>query len=217
MQVVRPMQFVVRTRVLGRAWSDLVRVGIANPRFAERMRVVERMRESGYDPLHTAMVDARAQRLKVLLPDMSTNGALWHEKAAAFGLEVRDPTADVRLLEFCLGIPDEQYARGGRDRWLIRRAMDGLLPPAVQWNVRRGSQAADLPLRLRADRANVDALVSQIAASPAAREYLDVDGIVQRWSAVQSTLEARSLIEAARLARALLFGLFLTRSKTIRA
>jgi len=215
-QVVRPMRALLRAHVVSRGRADMLPASIVNPRFAERMRVVERMRESGYDLLYTDVVDVRAQRLRVLLPGLSPNGALWHESSAAFGLEVRDPTADVRLLEFCLGIPDDQYARGGRDRWLIRRAMEGLLPPAVQWNVRRGTQTADLPLRLRADRGNVDALVAEIAGSPAAREYLDVDTIVQRWSAVQGTLNPRSFIEAILLTRALLFGLFLTRSKTLR-
>ncbi|BBI65042.1 hypothetical protein HSBAA_63480 [Vreelandella sulfidaeris] len=29
--------------------------------------------------------------------------------ANVYGLEMRDPTADVRLIEFCLAIPESQY------------------------------------------------------------------------------------------------------------
>lgn len=35
------------------------------------------------------------------------------------------------LLELCLSIPSWLWLRGGRDRALARRAMDGLLPPAI--------------------------------------------------------------------------------------
>ena len=37
-------------------------------------------------------------------------GPVWHGLGSFCNLEVRDPTADVRLLEFCMGVPDEQYS-----------------------------------------------------------------------------------------------------------
>ncbi|NJR40334.1 MAG: lasso peptide isopeptide bond-forming cyclase [Leptolyngbyaceae cyanobacterium CSU_1_4] len=56
--------------------------------------------------------------------------------AAAFSIELRFPFWDKRLIEFCLAIPPEQKIEQGWTRMILRRAMAGILPDAVQW--RRG-------------------------------------------------------------------------------
>ncbi|MBW4516110.1 MAG: lasso peptide isopeptide bond-forming cyclase [Timaviella obliquedivisa GSE-PSE-MK23-08B] len=56
--------------------------------------------------------------------------------AAAFSIELRFPFWDKRLVEFCLAIPPEQKMEQGWTRMIMRRAMAGILPDAVQW--RRG-------------------------------------------------------------------------------
>ena len=56
----------------------------------------------------------------------------WYDRSVArFGLEARHPFLDRRLAEFLLAIPGEQLYRGGRSKWLLRRAMDGILPGPV--------------------------------------------------------------------------------------
>ena len=62
---------------------------------------------------------------------------------AAHGVELRDPTTDLDVVNFCLGVPDEQYLTEGVSRSLIRRAMWGILPPEVLTKRKRGMQAAD--------------------------------------------------------------------------
>ena len=53
-------------------------------------------------------------------------------KGAALGIEVRSPFCDRRLLEFSLAVPAEQKMRDGQTRSLLRRAMDGILPPEIR-------------------------------------------------------------------------------------
>lgn len=183
--------------------------GNVSAEFASRMRIYDRMRESGYDPFFATWLEPRAQRLRFLLPGVSPIGAVWDESGAAFGLDVRDPTGDVRLLEFCLGIPDHVYANATEDRLLIRRAMEGLLPPSVQWNRWRGRQGADLVDRLRADAGNVDAAVLSIIASRTARAYLNVGALRDAWARIRSTANPATMDEAMHFARLLLFGMFL--------
>lgn len=56
----------------------------------------------------------------------------------------RDPTNDIRVIRFCLSLPEDQYVQNGMDRALIRRATDKLLPDKVRLNQRtRGVQGAD--------------------------------------------------------------------------
>ncbi len=53
--------------------------------------------------------------------------------AAVFNIEFRYPFMDRRLLEFCLALPPEQQLFNGWDRIVMRRAMEGILPPEIQW------------------------------------------------------------------------------------
>ncbi|MEH7884007.1 asparagine synthase-related protein [Bacillus sp. JJ1609] len=56
----------------------------------------------------------------------------------------RDPTNDLRLIKFCLSVPEEQFVRQGLDRSLVRRATKEYLPDEVRLNMRsRGVQGAD--------------------------------------------------------------------------
>ena len=56
------------------------------------------------------------------------------DKAAAnFGVEPRYPFWDKPLVEFCLALPGEEKLNRGFGRYVLRRAMEGILPAAVQW------------------------------------------------------------------------------------
>ena len=66
------------------------------------------------------------------------------------GIIFRDPTADIRVIEFCLRLPTEQFVKGGIDRRLIRNAMKGLLPEKIRMNIKEsGVQGADCIQRLQ--------------------------------------------------------------------
>jgi len=169
------------------------------------------MRAGGIGTRSSKMAEGRNQRMQILLPETHPIGAFWSEMGAGYQMDVRDPTADARLLELCVGIPDVQFASAGLDRWLMRRAMQGLLPPEVQWNRASGRQGADLPLRLRADAPEVEAAIAEIAASSAASEYVDVPLMQHRWASMQRELGPLSHQDASILARSILVGRFLAR------
>jgi asparagine synthase (glutamine-hydrolysing) len=212
-QIVRPLQVRAKAFAFRHNWSDLaLRHNLMAPGFSRRMDIAARIRAAGYDPLQSGVLEPRTQQLRVLLPDINPIGAFWHEAGAGYGLQALDPTADVRLLEFVLRIPDEQFVRGTRDRWLMRRGVEGLLPPEVQWNVRRGRQGADLPLRLRAEAESIDAAVAQLNASAIVGEYLGPDALQLSWARVRSGALPEAYVAAPVFARLLLFALFLDRA-----
>ena len=69
-----------------------------------------------------------------LASKLSLNYSLWK----------RDPTNDIRVIRFCLSLPEEQYVQNGIDRALIRRSTENLLPDEIRLNQRiRGVQGAD--------------------------------------------------------------------------
>jgi asparagine synthase (glutamine-hydrolysing) len=175
------------------------------PHFAARINLRDAVRENGWDPAFTR-AGARERRLAYLLPGRLPTGAWWHQRSAAHAIDMRDPTADVRVLEFCVGTPDDQFARDGHDRWLIRRAVVPLVGPDVAWNTRRGAQGADIAFRLRADGAAVSDAVARACASEGAAEYLDLGGLRAAWDAIAAG-SSEGVLE---LTRTLAFALFLT-------
>jgi asparagine synthase (glutamine-hydrolysing) len=212
-QIVRPMRVRAKAAAFRHGWSTAaMQHNLMAPEFARSTRIEERFRAAGYDPLHSQILDVRAQQLRILLPDINPVGAVWHEAGAGYGLDILDPTADVRLLELVLSMPDDQFVRGANDRWLMRRGMEGLLPPEVQWNVHRGRQGADLPLRLRADEEALEATVAQLLASPIVAEYLDTAALQKSWATVRHGTLLDAFAAAPAFARMLMFALFLDRT-----
>ena len=143
------------------------------PEFARSLKLAEKMQEAGHDP-RFILGDRRADRLATLRLGYNVVGAIWSALGAGYGIEVRDPTMDEAVVEFCLRVPEEQYCVRGQYRSLIRRAMKGLLPDVVRLNELRGKQGEDLAYRIRATKGEwVDALV-QLEKSALAREALDL-------------------------------------------
>jgi asparagine synthase (glutamine-hydrolysing) len=93
---------------------------------------------------------------------------------AGWGFDVRDPTADVRLIEFCLSVPTEQYLRSGVTRSLARRALVDRLPKAVLDEKRVGLFAGDWYEDLDPARTEVAEEISRIAGCETAATAIDI-------------------------------------------
>lgn len=86
----------------------------------------------------------------------------WAASGARHGIEYRYPLLDRRVLEFALRLPPEQFRHGRWGRWLMRSALDSVLPPEICW-----SRSKEEPVRLKALR---DACAE---AQPAVRRILE--------------------------------------------
>lgn len=134
---------------------------------------------------------------------------------AGWGIDHRDPTADRRLVEYCLSVPMEQFLRDGVPRSLAVRALSGWLPGAVLQERRKGYQAADWHEGLSAARGAVAEEIERLApCSPAARA-LDLDrlrALAKNWP--DSGWDRPEVIQAYRLAllRGLSAGHFLRKA-----
>lgn len=65
----------------------------------------------------------------------------WWEAAdiisASYNIESRYPFLDKRLLEYCLSLPTEQKIKNGWSRIILRKAMDNIIPPKIQWRPKK--------------------------------------------------------------------------------
>jgi asparagine synthase (glutamine-hydrolysing) len=172
-------------RVRAARWRldpEWYRASAIHPAFARRLDLAQRRLE---DP-ETFPRHGLEQRLSILKPGRSLLGAVHAAIGAKFDLDVRDPTADVRVIAFVLSVPDRVFTdpKRGLDRWLIREAMRDRLPDRVRLNRLRGQQASDLVPRLRASAGEVEATLDELATGPAAA-YLDVAHMQEVWQTIQ--------------------------------
>ena len=96
---------------------------------------------------------------------------------AGWGIDLRDPTSDQRLVELCLSIPPGQFLKDGQTRALARRTFADRLPQSIVRETRSGYQGADWYVGLRADWASVRDETERIARLPEAAAMMDVDRI----------------------------------------
>ena len=112
-------------------------------------------------------------------------GGRWAEGADSLGLRVRDPTAAKDLVELSLSIPDRAWSGpAGAQRWLIRQAMQGLLPDSVTGSLSRGRQASDIVQRLLSDRPAVEDVLSRCTSDARVASYLDIGRSLAAWQAI---------------------------------
>jgi asparagine synthase (glutamine-hydrolysing) len=181
-------------------------------RFAE-LDLLARARERHLDFVYRPWKDSFSVRLWALRsgdPGNYNKGVLggWH-------IERRDPTADVRLIEFCLATPTEQFLSNGVPRALARRALADRLPEIVLENSRRGVQAADWHERLSAARDRIANEIDRLSACPESARALDVlrlQHLVDSWPT--SGWERTEVSHAYRftLLRSIAAGYFLRRA-----
>lgn len=62
--------------------------------------------------------------------------------AMAFGVESRFPFLDHTFVDWCIGLPEDLLVRDGWQKYVLRRAAQDVVPPAIQWRVDKVGFAA---------------------------------------------------------------------------
>jgi asparagine synthase (glutamine-hydrolysing) len=146
------------------------------------MGVAARAPDVGHDFLYRL---ERGERAAGLTPTDYFGDWLAADKAV-HGVEVRHPTADVDVIEYCFGVPPAQYLVEDIDRSLVRRAMWGMLPEIVLTNRLNGLQAADWFEKFANRREQVAAELADLAGSPLVRKAIDIERLeraLKHWPA----------------------------------
>jgi asparagine synthase (glutamine-hydrolysing) len=152
-------------------WSPLSPI---HPEFAREQRVAERSRARACDRWLVRRVDTPAARLRHMMDDVHHISAINGAYSALYGVDIRDPTADARIAQFCLSLPEGQSSRQGVSRSLIRRAMADRLPAEILAGTRHGIDTADWFERLSGARATVREELRLLDRSETARAVLDL-------------------------------------------
>lgn len=107
------------------------------PTFVEEQNLAARLRANvahleGYDEM------LPKEWSGALHPHIVVGRERYDRVAAQFGVEPRDPFADLRVMEFCARIANYLMSQSGWPKYLLRKSVSHLLPPAIVW--RRGKE-----------------------------------------------------------------------------
>jgi asparagine synthase (glutamine-hydrolysing) len=214
-QVVRPMaaplsplrQNWLRQRAAPDPWRNYSAINAA---LARDLDLNQKMLEGGHDATYRLKRDPVQARLAHIRPGRAAVGHLWSELGATYGLEVRDPTLDSRIMSFCWSIPRSQYVQDDQDRLLIRRSMAGYLPERVRFNRRVGIQAADIAQRVVVHRDEMESALTSLEQSQLVHYYLDLPKMRGVFESLQHRIDSTGREQCGTiLLRGLMVGLFL--------
>ncbi|HAV49529.1 MULTISPECIES: asparagine synthetase B family protein [unclassified Brevundimonas] len=132
-----------------------------------------RARDRGHDLEYRSEADAFAQRLRIL--GRVDFGNYAKGVMGGWGLDVRDPTADRRLVEYCLALPTEAFLNDGLPRRLARLGLTDRLPAVVLEERRKGYQAADWFENVQTSRASLLQEVRRLRNVDGVADVLDLD------------------------------------------
>lgn len=144
--LVPPRLLAAGRRLLGRGEPA---PGWIDARFARRIGLADRLRR----PITPHRFRSFVQR--EMYGDLQ-NGAMIQgfeseERAqSALGIEVRYPFMDRRVVEFAFALPEEQRWRRERPKYVLHRAMRGLLPESVRERLDKADFSHLLPETMRA-------------------------------------------------------------------
>jgi asparagine synthase (glutamine-hydrolysing) len=151
---------------------DVLRYSALHPQRLAELRLRERARAHGLDLTYRPWNDGIALRLWAL--NRVDIGNSRKATLAGWGIDVRDPTADRRLIEFCLSVPTEQFFRNGVPRALARAALADRVPAEVLNERRRGLQAVDWHEGMTAARSQVLDEIGRLEQNGPAVRTLDL-------------------------------------------
>ncbi|PEC23146.1 asparagine synthetase B [Bacillus cereus] len=178
-EVVRRKAFPFFHQLLSSEEQDVFPI-IINPEFAKKMNVFDRLKEQDVDITGTSISTAYDMKREQFEKPYywSINGTYETKLSLRYALWDRDPTNDLRVIQFCLSVPEEQYVQNGLDRSLIRRATKNFLPDKVRLNQRvRGVQGADGVYRMALFWNEFIEEVQELSVDPIISEFLNVEVI----------------------------------------
>lgn len=161
---------------------DVATYSAINPQRLAELNLAARAKERNLDLFYRPWRDGVSMRLWAM---QRTDPANYYKGfLGGWQIDYRDPTSDIRLLEFCLRVPTAQFLNDGIQRAWARRALVDRLPKVVLEESRRGLQAADWHEHLSKARVGVLGELDRLEASPLANRALDLTRLrkmVENW------------------------------------
>lgn len=184
-----PRMYARALAVFGRKSLDLSSVTGLRQDIIDSPAFRDHLEACGHDPSYRPHRSVR-HVAEFVLRRYDSGGQVNKGQLARYGIAVRDPLADRRLIEFALSLPSRMWLQGGETKWLYRQAFADCVPAAVMRQKRRGYQGADWPERLRRSKTQIDEEIARAESDPDIQRLFDTDYLEQmRCSALPADLD----------------------------
>lgn len=158
-------------------------------------------------PLPKSISNAQEAMFKILGIGENFRCTLGQRLGDAYSIELRDPTADLNVIEYCLSIPNDAFFdKNLRGKALVKNTMRDVLHKDVLHQTQKGLQASDLAERLKNDRDGVENILAQIGKSAQVVDIFDLNRIKSDWNKPFSVPQ-----QAQHLMKTLMFAYFLSK------
>jgi len=164
----------LRLRLRGKTPGDISHFSLLHDDAIEALDLRRQWVEAGFDTHYRPAANPVQQRAHQIYDQLQLSRDAQAMSPLWKGGEVRDPHADRELIEFCLAVPEEQYQRGGVERWFGRQVFADRLPSEILNERRRGEQAPNWFESLDLRKQGVAADIERIEASPLGSSLIDV-------------------------------------------
>jgi asparagine synthase (glutamine-hydrolysing) len=168
---LRAVRHISPFRILRREASDLLSqeprcepLMLLTPDFLRAMEDIPRRR------LHWP--DHRRTQLRQIRANM--RGFAFQLRTPESCVPLTLPFLDKRVLEYCLAAPGNLKVRDGYQRYMIRRALDGILPKRIQWRTDKYPFSPDYPKRYKAQLGLAREFVAAIRRNDPVRSVVDL-------------------------------------------
>ncbi len=143
--------------------------------------------EAGAPP--SASFDLRAQHAQEIdgpLQPLALEGI--DAMSGAYAIETRCPFWEPKLAQLLVSLPADQKLRHGHNRYVMRRAMQGILAPAVQWRRDKTDFAPQITTMMRErEGARLEQFLAQWeTASSSLGRYVDAEKVAAQWQLLQA-------------------------------
>ncbi|MGD6815532.1 asparagine synthase-related protein [Metabacillus sp. 84] len=171
---------------------------IINESFAEEIMVNQKLAKQGINHrgwyLNSSLEEERIKHFEDGFHWNASN-TLSTKLSLKYSLWKRDPTNDLRVIRFCLSVPNSQYVQNGLDRALIRRATKNYLPDEVRLNQRTfGVQGADWVYRMIPQWNEFRHELDHLVKDDQVMYYLNRDTIMNALSIMDQGVESHHAI-----------------------
>ncbi|MGE7780165.1 lasso peptide isopeptide bond-forming cyclase [Peribacillus sp. NPDC097264] len=173
---------------------------LINPEFAENTGIYKKFSELGINQRGQMSSSDNIYRMRKRHFDdvfnWNAGNTLSTKLSLRYSLWKRDPSNDIRIVRFCLSLPEHQYVQDGLDRALIRRSTVNYLPDNVRLNqTNRGVQGVDWMHRMIPQWETYKTELEQLNTDKRLLKYVDAQVIQDGLSNVQSGVKPEQAIE----------------------
>ena len=163
----------------GNVSTDFFKYSYIKPALVTKWNIKKRIRENGRRAIESMSSMKESRNFMYYKLALSQIGEFETKQSLRTGVLIRDPSRDKRMIEFCLGLPAEQFVKEGEGRRLINQYMKSIVPGEVLQMSRRkkGLQSADEIYRLETEWNKIYQGIVECMNTEEARNYLNLEKV----------------------------------------